>query len=69
MGQHLVDVVQQSEPGGRGLQALQPDRVPAHPQEVGGVEGHQVAAVVPCCRLARGENPVRGEGGVSTATH
>lgn len=46
MGQHLVDVVQETQAGRRCLQAVQPQRVAAHPQELGRVEAHQVGAVV-----------------------
>lgn len=35
VGQHLVDVVQETQAGRCRLQAVQPQRVAAHPQEVG----------------------------------
>lgn len=35
VGQNLVDVVQDTQAGWRRLQAVQPQRVAAHPQEVG----------------------------------
>lgn len=34
MSQHLVNVVEETQARGRGLQTAQPQRVPAHPQEL-----------------------------------
>lgn len=52
VGQNLVNVVQETQAGRRCLQAVQPQRVASHPQELGRVEAHQVGAVVPRCSLA-----------------
>lgn len=46
VGQHLVDVVQETQASWRRLQAVQPQRVTAYPQELGRVEAHQVGTVV-----------------------
>lgn len=58
VSQHLVDVVKEAKARGRCLQPLQPQRVPAHPQELSRVQTHQVVAVMSCCSLE-----VRGRGG------
>lgn len=47
MSQHLVDVVQETQAWRRGLQAVQPQRVPAHSQKVSRVQAHQVVAMIP----------------------
>lgn len=51
VGQNLVYVVEEAETRGSRFQALQPQRVPPHPQELGRVQAHQVAAVVSSRRL------------------
>lgn len=46
VSQHLVDVVEKTQARGRALQTVQPQGVPAHPQEMSRVELDQVVAVV-----------------------
>lgn len=46
MGQHLIDVIEETKARGRCLQALQPQGVPTHPQKLSRVQVHQVVAVM-----------------------
>lgn len=46
MSQHLVNVVEETQARGRGLQTVQPQRVPAHPQKLSWVEVDQVVTMV-----------------------
>lgn len=46
MSQHLVNVVQEAQAWRRGLQTVQPQRVPAHPQEMSRVKVDQVVTVI-----------------------
>lgn len=53
VSQHLVYVVKQAKTRWSRFQTLQPQRVPAGPQELGRVQAHQVAAVITGRRLQR----------------
>lgn len=83
VGQHLVDVVQEAQARGRRFQTLQPQRVSAHPQELGRVQVHQVVAVMSCgglktktkqkkcvgSRFLNWKKTLRCSGDVSLAAH
>lgn len=51
VGQHLVNVVEETEARGCRLQTVQPQRVSTHPQKMCRMQVHQVIAVMLCCSL------------------
>lgn len=59
MSQHLVNVVEETQARGRGLQPVQPQRVPAHPQKMSRVEVDQVVTVISRRSLKVRERDVR----------
>lgn len=63
MSQHLVDVVEEAQAWRRGLQPVQPQRVPAHPQEVSRVPVDQVVTVMSRSSLKVREGDLRGPAG------
>lgn len=63
MSQHLVDVVEETQAWRRGLQPVQPQRVPAHPQKVSRVAVDQVVTVMTRSSLKVREGDLRRRAG------
>lgn len=63
MRQHLVDVVEETQAWRRGLQPVQPQGVPAHPQKVSRVTVDQVVTVVTRSSLKVREGDLRRRAG------
>lgn len=63
MSQHLVDVVEETQARRRRLQPVQPQGVPAHPQEVRRVPVDQVVTVMTRGRLEVREGDLRRRAG------
>lgn len=59
MSQHLVNVVEETQAWRRGLQTVQPQWVPAHPQKISRVKMNQVVTMMTSSSLKVGERDFR----------